>query len=439
MMRQAFFELAEGLIEGLVGEEILFCLLDGEDSDFVRLSHNRIRQAGGVHRRTLNLTLISGGRQVEGRCELAGDLGSDRSLASALLGRLRDRQLHVPDDPYLHYSTTPTVSECSLGGGLPDAGQAVSMLIAGAGGMDLVGIWASGDIISGLASSLGHRHWHRSASFNLDWSCYLEKDKAVKSSYSGFAWDSDRLGEKLDTVRRGLEVTARPPLTLAPGRHRAYLAPQAVQELTDMLAWGGFDLKSHRTAQTPLMRLVDGERTLDPRIGIREEHGRGLVPGFTAEGFTMPEQVGLILGGEYRDCLVDSRSGKEYGVAVNAGAGYPQSLAMDPGDIPLVEVLDRLDTGLYIGNLWYLNYADRNDCRITGMTRFGTFWVEQGKLVAPVDVMRFDDSLYQLFGDRLEGLTRERELILSPETYGGRSTASSLLPGVLVGGIDLAL
>ena len=53
--------------------------------------------------------------------------------------------------------------------------------------------------------------------------------------------------------------------------------------------------------------------------------------------------------------------------------------------------------------------------------------------------MRFDDSIYHLLGDRLEGLTRERELILSASTYEGRSTASSLLPGMLVSGIELAL
>ncbi len=305
--------------------------------------------------------------------------------------------------------------------------------------MDLVGIWASGDIMSGLASSLGHRHWHRSASFNLDWSCYLEKDKAVKAGYSGFEWEPGRLVEKLEEVRRGLAVMARPSRTIRPGRYRAYLAPEAVQELTDLIAWGGFDLKSHRTAQTPLMRLAEGERLLHPDIAIREEHSRGLVPGFTPDGFATPEWVDLVLNGEYRDCLVDSRSGKEYGVAVNAGAGYPESIALDAGDIPQSQMLDRLGTGLYIGNLWYLNYADRNDCRVTGMTRFGTFWVANGELVAPVNVMRFDDSIYHLLGDRLEGLTRERELILSASTYEGRSTASSLLPGMLVSGIELAL
>jgi len=53
--------------------------------------------------------------------------------------------------------------------------------------------------------------------------------------------------------------------------------------------------------------------------------------------------------------------------------------------------------------------------------------------------MRFDDSLYHLLGDRLEGLTCERELLMDPGTYEGRSTESALLPGVLVSGIELAL
>jgi predicted Zn-dependent protease len=439
MRQDAFFDLAAKLIEGLRGKEILFCNLTGESSDFARLNRNRIRQAGSLHRRSLDLSLISGGRQVEGGCDLAGSPAQDLTVVQNLLERLRERLSHVPEDPFLNYSTTPATSERALGGDLPDAAEAISELIAAAGEMDLVGIWASGDILTGLASSLGHRHWHRSTSFNLDWSCYLEKDKAIKASYGGFDWNAARLVEKLEVVRHGLELMARPARTIRPGRYRAYLAPEAVGELMDILAWGGFGLKSHRTAQTPLMRLVEGERALDPRICIREEHGRGLAPGFTAEAFDKPERVDLIVGGRYRECLTDSRDGKEYGAPVNADAEYPESIALDAGEMPRPEVLERLGTGLYIGNLWYLNYSDRNDCRITGMTRFGTFWVENGEAVAPVAVMRFDDSLYGLLGDRLEGLTKERELLLSTETYDGRSTASSLLPGILVGGIDLAL
>jgi predicted Zn-dependent protease len=66
------------------------------------------------------------------------------------------------------------------------------------------------------------------------------------------------------------------------------------------------------------------------------------------------------------------------------------------------------------------------------MTRFATFWVENGKIVAPVDVLRFDDTVYRLLGENLEDLTRETEFILDAGTYQSRQLASVRLPGALV-------
>lgn len=439
MTPETFFDLADRLHGQLRGRERLFCSLWAEDSDFARLNHNRIRQAGSVRSATLGLTLVDGRRQAGAIGSLTGDPGQDLARARDLVERLRERLPQVPEDPYLNLSEDPWTSEVRVGEAPPDAREAIGGLIDRAEGLDLVGIWASGGITEGLASSVGHRHWHQSRSFNLDWSAYLSGDRALKAGYAGLSWDPEILVAKIEAQRQGLEVMARPPRTLKPGRYRAYLAPAAVTDLMDMLAWGGFDLKSHRTHQTPLLRLLRGERSFDPRIGIREEHARGLRPRFSPEGFDKPETIPLISGGRYDQCLVDARDSKEYGEAVNAAGGSPESVALDAGDIPESEVLARLGTGLHVGNLWYCNWSDPNDCRITGMTRFATYWVEGGELVAPVKVMRFDDSLYHLLGDRLEGLTAERELILSPQTYEGRSTHSYLLPGLLVSGVELTL
>ena len=71
----------------------------------------------------------------------------------------------------------------------------------------------------------------------------------------------------------------------------------------------------------------------------------------------------------------------------------------------LAEVLSRLGTGVYIGNLHYLNWSDRAACRTTGMTRFATFWVEDGEIKAPLNVMRFDETAYRMLGDNLVDLT----------------------------------
>ncbi len=439
MNQEAFFALADRLLERTQGDELLFANLDVEDSDFVRLNQNHVRQAGNVRSAGLGLTLIDGNKQVEGGCELTGSADADLALAESLLARLRERLPHVPDDPYLHFSDTPMQSSRAIAADLPDAAEAIATLTDQAVGLDLVGIWASGLIGEGLASSIGHRCWHQSESFNLDWSCYLDRDKAVKDAYSGFAWDPLQLAERIKRQRDRLQVMARPQRRIEPGRYRAFLAPAAMQELMDMLAWGGFGLRDHRTRQTPLLALANGEVALHPTLNITEANERGLAAGFTAEGFAKAERVPLINSGRFGQCLVDARSAKEYGADVNAAAEYPEAIEVAAGDLPADDVLATLGTGLYIGNLWYCNWSDRNACRVTGMTRFGTFWVEDGQIAAPLAVMRFDDSLYRLLGDRLEALTRERDLVLSAETYDGRSSDSALLPGALVSGIDLTL
>jgi predicted Zn-dependent protease len=437
--QDAFFALFDALKAGLGGDEVLFAGLGAERSDFVRLNENRVRQAGSVSSAGLELTLIDGGRQVEGSCQLGDDPNADLARARALLGQLRERIAHVPEDPYLNFSTEPAQSARTIDADLPATSEAIGTLTGLADGLDLVGIWAAGDVVEALASSIGHRHWHASKSFNLDWSCYLDRDKAVKASYSGFDWDPDHLRHKVNQQRADLYVLGRPERRIEPGRYRAYLAPAALAELMALLAWGGFGLRDHRTRQTPLLKLATGEQQLSPLLTVIEEHRRGLAAGFTDEGFSKPDHVSLIEEGWYQDCLTDARSAREYGAAVNAAAEYPESLAIAPGELPAEDALRQLDTGILIGNLWYCNWSDRNACRMTGMTRFGTLWVEHGEPVAPLAVMRFDDSLYHLLGDRLEGLTRERELLLSAETYDGRSTDSTLLPGALVSGIDLAL
>ena len=115
------------------------------------------------------------------------------------------------------------------------------------------------------------------------------------------------------------------------------------------------------------------------------------------------------------------------------------SLQMHGGELDEQHVLQQLGTGLYIGTLWYGNFSDLPAARLTGMTRFATFWVEDGQIQAPVSTMRFDDSLFDFLGPQLEALTREPELLLPSGTYGARQTGSMALPGALLSRFTLTL
>jgi len=197
---------------------------------------------------------------------------------------------------------------------------------------------------------------------------------------------------------------------------------------------GAFGLANHRTRATPFLRLIDGTGALDPHLSLKENTAEGVAPGFQSDGFLRPPHVNLISHGAYADCLVSPRSAVEYGAETNGAndGEQPQSLDMAGGTLRRDQALKELGTGLYISNLWYMNYSDRNNGRITGLTRFATMWVENGEIVAPLNVMRLDDSTYRFFGSELAELTAERDFIIDPTSYGRRSVDSVRLPGALV-------
>jgi predicted Zn-dependent protease len=151
--------------------------------------------------------------------------------------------------------------------------------------------------------------------------------------------------------------------------------------------------------------------------------------------------VSLVAAGLAVDTLVSTRSAREFGVPANGAnaSESPESTSLAPGSLPAADALAALGTGLAISNLWYLNYSDRPACRITGMTRFACLWVEDGRPVAPIGVMRFDDSFLRMFGEGLVALTDRAELIPENGTYLERQLGSVSTPGVIVEGWRLTL
>jgi predicted Zn-dependent protease len=433
-MQDYFYALADAITTSLHADEFYTCTFHAEDSDFVRFNRSAIRQAGTVVQRFLALDLIHDRQHAAAEIALSGDFDSDRARIGELLTELREQLPYLPEDPHLLYATTMHSTVQQGQNRLPDRADAVAAVLDAGSGRDLVGIYAAGGIYAGFANALGQRNWFESFTFNCDWSVYYQRDKAVKTSYAGFVWEPTVFMRKVTEAAEQLEVLKRPPHIISPGRYRVYLAPAALYDILEMLAWSGFGLKDHRTKQTTLLKMVEEGVHLHPTVTMRENTRDGVSPNFQAAGFIRPDQVTLIEAGVFHDCLVSPRSAKEYEVPTNGAsiAEAPESIEMAAGDIARDEVLQRLDTGVYINNLWYLNYSDRSACRITGMTRFATFWVEGGVIQAPLSVMRFDESIYRLLGEHLLGLTAERDFILDPSTYHERSTGSSRLPGALV-------
>ena len=440
-MQAAFQRLADDLMAGLTGDEVLLCSLHGEDSDFVRFSRGRIRQAGAVRQERLSLELIQGRRHAGATATLSGDHDVDLARLRAIVSDLRERLPMLPEDPYLSYATEARSTERNGDASIPAPDEAVDRIRSATDGFDLVGVYASGGIHAGFASSLGQRNWFDTQNFNFDWSFYHAGDKAVKTAYAGQAWDDDAFGRKVVRASKQLDALKRAPHTIQPGRYRVYLAPAAIHDIVGLLAWGGFGLKALKTGQSPLVKLAAGEAELADAVSILENTAEGFAPEFQGAGFLRPPSVSLVQSGRYAESLVSPRSAMEYGVATNGASSMetPESVDVAPGTLPDADVLQRLGTGIYVGNVWYLNYSDRPGCRATGMTRFATFWVEDGEIAAPLEVMRFDETVYRMLGENLVGLTAERELVLDPGSYVKRATSSGRFPGALVEDLNFTL
>lgn len=437
---RAVLEHAAGHLQELLDPgEAFTAYLEAEESDFLRLNGNRVRQAGHVSQARLNLDLIRGSRHVEATLALSGEPDTDAAALRSLLAELRRILPLVPEDPYLAYAGESARSHDIRPGRLPEADGVLATLRESAAGLDLVGHWAAGQLYRGFAGSAGQWHWFQAESFTFDWSLYQRADKAVKGRYAGSDWDADTLAARIAATRSQLEVMARPAQVLPPGAYRVYLAPAALAEILGVVAWQGFGLRALRTRQTPLLRLADREASLSPCVEFVEHCAGGTAPRFGPQGFTLPERVPLIEAGRFRECLADTRSGREYGVPVNAAAERPASLEMGAGHLAMADAAALVGDGLLVSDLWYGNLSDHARCAVTGMTRYACLRVEEGRMLAPVEPMRFDVSLYDLFGERLLGLTRERELLTDTGTYEQRSTSTALLPGALVRDFPLTL
>jgi predicted Zn-dependent protease len=437
---ESFKALVAGLRAALREPEQFTLSYAAESSAFVRFNHAKVRQAGQVQQASIGLKLIDDGRHADLQITLANDPQVDLQRLVEGLQQLRETLPLLPKDPYLLLNRNAWQSKNVQAHPLPDTEQVVAEITQAAEGLDLVGFYAAGPISRGFASSAGAFGWHQANSFNFDFSLFHENGQAVKASYAGHDWSSAGFARRFQQAREQLQFLGRPLRTLPPGQYRAFLAPAALEEIMGMLCWGGFSAQSIASKSSPLQRLYSGDQSFSPRVSLEEKVSGSLSPAFSDEGYPRHD-LGLIVKGKAGAQMVGSRSAAEYGLTANGASGgeSPSALSLLAGDLPEADVLKRLGTGLYISNLWYLNFSDQPAARLTGMTRFATFWVENGEIQAPVSTMRFDDSAFSLLGSQLEALTVERELLLSASTYSQRATASALLPGALVSRLTLTL
>lgn len=420
---------------------VLFANWRAEHSDFVRFNQGRLRQAGSVLRIEAELKLVQGRRVTHCFLNLTGRADDDRQRLDSAFTWLLSELADAPEDPHLLINPQPSTSDDRGHEKSANPDEVVHCVQQQARGHDLVGHYMSGPMAQGHWSSNGGRHFFERSIWSLDYSVYARssdgvdrRDKAVKANVSAQRWQPQLIADSISASLAKYDVLHRPPRVLAPGSYRALLSPAAAAELLSMMTWGGFSMRAERTGQSPLSRLRRGEAHFSRQLQLSEDLLRFPAPRFQNEGFLRPAATQLVRDGGPGDLYCSPRTAQEFGVQSTGAGEYEGPLVMNmaPGGLEERDALTALDTGIDISNLWYLNFSDRRNAQVTGMTRFATFWVENGQWVAPIVPMRFDDSLYNLFGSQLQALGAQAHWLPELASYDWRSASGMSVPLALV-------
>ncbi|MBN1139962.1 MAG: TldD/PmbA family protein [Anaerolineae bacterium] len=195
-------------------------------------------------------------------------------------------------------------------------------------------------------------------------------------------------------------LRSRNPQSLEPGQYPVILEPYAVEDFIGMMTYTGFSAVAMQEGRSFMVGKI-GQQIVDPRVSIWDDglDPAGLPQPFDFEG--VPKQrVELITNGVAMGVVYDSYcAGKEdkqsTGHALpapNTFGPFPLNAFFAPGDATVEEMIKSTGRGLYVTRFHYTRPVEPTKVVITGMTRDGTFLIENGEIAYPVKNLRFTQS-----------------------------------------------
>lgn len=441
-LKHHFEKLSDELFKELKKNESINFNLIAENQDYIRWNNSRVRQATHVLQIELELHFQNGKNSIQYNCNLSGQWTSDLNLLKSLLDLARKETDILPDDPYYVPYSNYGCSEKNFHGKTPQTEELFSFFEKETQGTDFTGLFANGTQIRANKNNQGQSHWFSNQSFFMDYSLYTQnqdlENKAVKNLFSDQNWNKDIFLEQFQSSKNQLSLLKRKNKSISPGSYRVYLAPAAAADIFGILSWGAVSYSAYKRGSCALQKVIEGHEHFSNLFSLKENFNLGVCPQFNSLGEVASTELNIITEGKVKSLLVNMKTSKEFQVPSNGadsnmwGGEYLRSPEIKGGQLALSDVLQKLGTGIFIGNVHYLNWSDLQNARVTGMTRYACFWVEGGEIQAPIQDLRFDVSLFHILGTGLVALTEETQLFTSIETYLRRSLGGIKTPGLLV-------
>jgi predicted Zn-dependent protease len=229
--------------------------------------------------------------------------------------------------------------------------------------------------------------------------------------------------------------------SVEPSRYAAVLEPYALGELLQWFAWDSFSGLGLIEERSALCGRI-GEPIADRKVTIADEplDPHGLPKAFDFEG--VPKRpTPLIENGVARGVVWDrttaARSangqvstGHAAAPPIRVFGPLPSALSVAAGEAESVDELAELvGEGIYVTRLHYLGIVNPREGVITGMTRDGTFRIQNGRIAEPLVNLRFTVAVPDLLAE-VPGLTRRRLLVNQSQFYDERYPQGVLTPAL---------
>ena len=364
----------------------------------VRFAANQMSTAGLSSTTTIRIQSVFGKRKASAVTNSRTDEGLKRAVEqSEALARL------APEDPeYLGelgpQQYRPVAAWFDATASLPAderAKAALSALGPARAGNDLTvaGFLVTRARATAIGSNAGLFAYHRNTDAN-----YSLTARTNDGTGSGWAAAAQNDWSKLDfaaVARRAIDKAraSRNPTALEPGRYTVVLEPDATSDLIPLMA-NALQARSAEEGRSAFTKAGGqtkvGEKIVDDRVTLVSDPADPLILAspFDAEGMPLARQT-WIERGVLKQLAYSRFWANKQGKTPTGG---PNSLRLEGGTQTLDEIIATTQRGILVTHCWYIRAVDQRTLVYTGLTRDGTFLIENGKIARAIKNFRFNES-----------------------------------------------
>ncbi|MEK7202696.1 MAG: TldD/PmbA family protein [Patescibacteria group bacterium] len=244
----------------------------------------------------------------------------------------------------------------------------------------------------------------------------LSKNSSGYADFTGL--DIEKIKPKILAKEACLKaIKSKDPQEIKSGIYEVFLEEYAVSEMLGYMAYLGFTGKNIEQGKSFLSNK-QGKKVLGKNITIWDDglDKQGIPTPFDFEG-AGKKKVVLIKNGVFKNRVYDSYGAYKQGkistghalAAPNTFGAYPCNLFMKNGKSAKAKMLKKIKKGIYVTRFWYIN-AHHHNLLMTGMTRDGTFLIENGRITKPIKNLRFTQSIVEALSN-VSGISKETKLI----------------------------